>query len=256
MFTPDRYEAIMTILKQEKRVTVKMLAKTLDISVDTVRRDLKYLEDAKKLTRVHGGAILLEEESEPLVTNVSFQKRIETRQRQKQGIAKKAMDYVKENQAIALNAGTTNIEVAKELVKHFDALTIITNSLPVINIVEKKPNFTVVVTGHFLDHDEYSFYDEQGNDFSKHFHCDIVFISINAISLKQGLTDFRQKEKETILSYMDAADRKIVVADASKFETSAFLRVCDFDQIDAIVTDASLPKEIAIAYQKQNIVIE
>lgn len=251
MLPPERQKLILFELESKGNVSVTELKSLLNISIDTVRRDLKLLEKQGKIKRIHGGAILKDE----VVTNQAFEKRKTSHQDRKRELAKAAMEYVDEYQAIALNAGTTNIEVARELSLHFDRLTIITNSLHVANVLKNKKDFTVIVTGGVMDQEEFSLYGRNIVDEIKQFNIDISFISINAISLTKGLTDFRHGEKDVINAMIESAAKNIVVADSSKYETVSYLKICGLDQIDTFVTDSDLDETVLDEYEEHNVTI-
>ncbi len=251
MLAPERHKIILSELEERGNVSVKELKAKLKVSQDTVRRDLELLEQSGKLQRVHGGAALKEDSA----TNRVFMLRKITHLERKQELAAVAAQLTKENQAVALNAGTTNIEVAKQLAARFDRLTVLTNSIKVAEVLAVKRNFTVILLGGTLNHDEFSLYGATIPQELARFNIDMVFIAINAISLDKGLTDFRQGEAEVINAMVQSASRKVVVADSSKFETVSYLNVCGFDAIDAIVTDAMLDSETRRLYENRSITI-
>ncbi|WP_161407393.1 DeoR/GlpR family DNA-binding transcription regulator [Paenibacillus silvestris] len=252
MLAPERHRLILLELESKGQVTVVELKSLLQVSLDTVRRDLEQLEQEDKIRRVHGGAVSKREDA---VTNQAFFKRTISQNGRKQELAMYAVELVKEYQAISLNAGTTNIEVAKRLAARFDKLTVITNSLRIAEIFAQKKGFTVIIPGGYLDHEEFSLYGRSMVEEIMNFNIDLAFISINAISLKKGLTDFRQGEAEVINAMLKSATRKVVVADSSKFETVSYLNICGLDQIDLIVTDSLMDKDLFDNYKKHNISI-
>lgn len=252
MLPPERHKLILRELKSKGNVSVSELKQLLNISIDTVRRDLKLLERQGKINRIHGGATVKETE----VTNLIFEQRKNLHLNRKKELAKEAVKYVKEFQAVSLNAGTTNIEIAKELMLNFDRLTIITNSLHVADALRGKKEFTVIITGGVLDQEEYSLYDRSVVEEIKQFNIDVAFININAISLEKGLTDFRQGEKDVIKAMIDSSEQAIVAADSSKYETISYLKICELTQIDLLITDGYLEEDIFTRYKNENINIQ
>ncbi|ANE45831.1 hypothetical protein SY83_05410 [Paenibacillus swuensis] len=252
MLAQERHRLILLELESKRQVTVVELKSLLQVSLDTVRRDLERLEREDKLQRVHGGAIT---KSEEISTNQAFFKRKLTQNEKKQELAKYAVELVQEYQAVSLNAGTTNIEVAKHLAARFDKLTVITNSLRIADILTSKPGFTVIIPGGYLNHEEFSLYGRSIEEEIMSFNSDLTFISINAISLEKGLTDFRQGEAGVINAMLKSAKQKIVVADSSKFETVSYLNICGLNQIDAVITDSYMDEELQVLYEQQNISI-
>ncbi|MBR3119662.1 MAG: DeoR/GlpR transcriptional regulator, partial [Oceanobacillus sp.] len=114
-------------------------------------------------------------------------------------------------------------------------------------------NFNVILTGGFFNPEEYTLYGKQCEEILSNFNIDIAFITVNGLSLEHGLTDFRMHEVGVIQSIISRSKHKVVVADASKFETSSYINVCPLKDIDLIVTDSSLPSDIVEQYSKQDI---
>ena len=164
-----------------------------------------------------------------------------------------AIELIEEGQAIALNGGTTTIEIAKAMVGKFQRLTIITNDLRIVSILGANKNFNIILTGGFYNHEEFTLYGKQCEEILADFNIDIAFITVNALSLEQGLTDFRIHEVGVIQTILSQTKYKVVAADSSKFETSSYITICPLENIDLIVTDSSLPHNVAEEYSNHNI---
>lgn len=251
MLPSERRKMILMEIESKGNASITDLKALLNVSIDTVRRDLEHLERLDKLQRVHGGAIAKGD----VVTNQMFMKRKIAFLERKQELAGYAARFVRENQAVSINAGTTNIEVAKHLAVQFERLTVITNALKIAEIFAGKRGSTVIIPGGVLDHDEFSLHGHSIAEQISRFNIDTAFISINAISLEKGLTDFRQGEAEIINAMLQSARQRIVVADSSKFETVSYLNICGLDQIDVIVTDSQLDEQTRQAYESRRISI-
>ncbi|KQL37602.1 DeoR/GlpR family DNA-binding transcription regulator [Psychrobacillus sp. FJAT-21963] len=251
MLQEQRHQMIESFLKQQKAVKASELATLLDVSIDTVRRDLEVLENKGNVKRVHGGAILIQNTDN--VVNKLFNEREVKNLEKKQEVASLAIELIEEGQAIALNGGTTTIEIAKVLVESFKRLTIITNDLRILSILGANKHFNVILTGGFFNPDEFTLYGKQCEEILSNFNIDIAFITVNALSLEHGLTDFRMHEIGVIQTIMSRTKYKVVVADASKFETSSYINICPLKDIDLIVTDSSLSSNMVEEYSNQDI---
>ena len=251
MLQEHRHQKIESFLKQKKAAKAAELATLLNVSIDTVRRDLEVLEKNGILKRVHGGAIL--KQNNENVLNKLFNEREVKNLEKKQEVASLAIELIEEGQAIALNGGTTTIEIAKVLVEKFERLTIITNDLRIVSILGANKNFNIILTGGFYNPEEYTLYGKQCEQILANFNIDIALITVNALSLEQGLTDFRMHEVGVIQTILSRTKYKVIVADSSKFETSSYINICPLKNIDLIVTDSSLPLNIAEEYSKHNI---
>jgi DeoR family transcriptional regulator, fructose operon transcriptional repressor len=253
MLQEQRHHNIESFLKQQKAVKAAELATLLNVSIDTIRRDLEVLEKKGIVKRVHGGAILKHNDNDNNVLNKLFNEREIKNLEKKQEVASLAIELIEEGQAVALNGGTTTIEIAKVLVEKFKRLTIITNDLRIVSILGANKNFNIVLTGGFFNHEEYTLYGKQCEEILSNFNIDIAFITVNALSLEQGLTDFRIHEVGVIQTILSRTKYKVVVADSSKFETSSYINICPLKNIDLIVTDSSLPFTIAEEYSRHTI---
>lgn len=251
MLQEQRHRMIESFLKQQKAVKASELAALLDVSIDTVRRDLEVLEKKGIVKRVHGGAVLIQNTDN--VLNKLFTEREIKNLEKKQEVASLAIELIEEGQAIALNGGTTTIEIAKAIVDRFQRLTVITNDLRILSILGANKQFNIILTGGFFNAEESTLYGKQCEEILAHFNIDIAFITVNALSLDHGLTDFRIHEVGVIQTIMSRAKYNVVAADSSKFETSSFINICPLKNIDLIISDSSLPANIAEEYSKKDI---
>ncbi|CAG7607816.1 HTH-type transcriptional repressor GlcR [Paenibacillus solanacearum] len=251
MLAPERYKRIMTEIEQNGHASIADLKQLLGVSIDTVRRDLDALEKAGKLSRVHGGAVLKEEK----VTNETFSRRTTANIQEKQELAAVAAQMIKENQAIAMNAGTTNMELARQLVARFAKLTVVTNCLKVAEILAANKNFTIIILGGILNNEEFALYGDSVEDEIRRYNPDVAFISVNAVSLEKGLTDFRQGQPSVIRAMIRSSKQAIAVVDSSKFETVSFMKVCDIQEIRSFVTNRSLDPDTVHKYEQSGVTI-
>ncbi|PFJ38243.1 DeoR/GlpR family DNA-binding transcription regulator [Bacillus thuringiensis] len=251
MLQEHRHQKIEAFLKQQKSVKAIELTSLLKVSIDTVRRDLEALEKKGTIKRVHGGAILKQNNNN--VLNKLFNEREINNLEKKQEVATTAVELIEEGQAIALNGGTTTIELAKILIEKFQRLTIITNDIRILSILGVNKNFQVILSGGFFNPEEYTLYGKQCEEILSSFNIDIAFITVNGLSLENGLTDFRIHEVEVIKSILSRTKHKVVIADSSKFETSSYINICPLKEVDLFVTDGSIPSAIVEKYSQNNI---
>ncbi|CAG7626220.1 DeoR/GlpR family DNA-binding transcription regulator [Paenibacillus allorhizosphaerae] len=251
MLAPERYKRIMSEIEKNGHASIADLKQILGVSIDTVRRDLDSLEKAGKLSRVHGGAVMKEER----VTNETFSRRKTANIEEKQELAAVAAQMIKENQAISMNAGTTNMELAKQLVAKFAKLTIVTNCLKVAEILASNKDFTIIILGGTLNNEEFALYGASVEEEICRYNLDAAFISVNAVSLEKGLTDFRQGQPSVIRAMIRSSKKAIAVVDSSKFETVSFMNVCDIHDIHAFVTNRTLDREILRKYEQYGVTI-
>ncbi|WP_243291591.1 DeoR/GlpR family DNA-binding transcription regulator [Bacillus sp. FJAT-47783] len=251
MLVQQRYDRILEILEEVHSVRVSELVEEFGVSVETVRRDLEYLESIGKLKRVHGGAILEIDNSK----EETFTKRETLNIEKKKEIGEIATRFVKENMVIAMDVSTTNTEFAKALKKKFKSLTIITNSLPIAYELSEMPQYTIILIGGMLRNQELCVVGEMAEKFLEPFHIDRLFLSMSGISLYAGLTDYGVGEWNIKKKMLAQANSCYVLADSTKFDAVSMLKVCSFDQINGIITDSGLSEKIKQKYEEKNIMI-
>ena len=251
MLAPERYEYIIETLNRDCAVKVSKLIKELNVSVETIRRDLEHLEKEGKLERVYGGAV----PKKVLVDKLSFDKREEEFKEEKLEIASIAMRYIEEGQSIALNDSTTNVEIARQLKNKFKNITVITNSLIIATELANNPSIKVILAGGLLNNKEYAFYGEFAKNILKNFIVDRAFISVGGISLNHGVTDYDIHTVEIQKILIDMSKESIILADSSKIDSVSLTKISDMDNISFIITDSKVEENILEKYLKQGIEI-
>jgi DeoR family transcriptional regulator, fructose operon transcriptional repressor len=247
----DRYKKICEILEKDNSVKVNTLIKLFGVSIETVRRDLEYMENEGLLKRVHGGAVLERIDGIQNTYNI----RENEFKNQKAEIGEIAARFIKEGQSIAIDVSTTNLEVIKVIKRQFQRLTILTNSLSILNELVDMPGYNLITPGGILRREENSFTGEMAEENISKFHVDTAFISVSGISLREGLTDYGFGEISVKKKMMKIAQENIVLADSSKFDVVSLLNVCGFDDVNMIITDSNLKDSILEKYLRNGIEI-
>ncbi len=143
MFTEERQSAILLCLQDKGKVKVKNLSEKFQVSEDCIRKDLKTLENAGKLKRTYGGAIMSQDY--PLQRNVIDRRNYHLDK--KKIIAEKAMGLIKDNETIFIDISTTNIELAKLIAASRRRMVVVSNMIDILQILVQNPNVTVIGTG-------------------------------------------------------------------------------------------------------------
>jgi DeoR family fructose operon transcriptional repressor len=249
VLSSERQDKILGMLKQDGIVHSMELMKQFSVSKETVRRDLKELEQQGLLKKVYGGAIL--DRIDP--GTVPFQDRKSRHAAEKQEIAVSAMALVKEGMAVALDASTTDLAIAAQLKASFRNLTILTNSLAIANELSDAQGFRVIVTGGVLHDYEMSVIGDICCSTIRRFHVDIYFLSCNGLSLSSGITDYGESEVDAKHAFMQCAKRIILVCSHDRFEVVSLLNVCTIEEIDGIITDSQLPPQVKELYENNGV---
>jgi DeoR/GlpR family transcriptional regulator of sugar metabolism len=250
LFANERYEKIMQIISEKSSVTVSELMKLFGVSNETVRRDLEYLEKQNALRRVHGGAV----SSKKILPFSSLDNRMTEHREEKLYLSKTASAFIRENDIIAIDSGSTAIELATVLKQSFRCLTIVTNSPAVLNLLSESDGFTLIQIGGRYLKDEEAFYGHIAEDAIHRLHFQKAFIFPSAISLQQGAGVFVHELVNVEKAFMQNADEVFMLADSSKFETFASIKLCDLFSCH-LITDNKLPNEIYNLYKKNHIEI-
>lgn len=236
---PPRQMDILETAKREGRVEVDNLAARYDVTPQTIRKDLNDLCDQELLHRVHGGAVYPSN-----TANVAYQSRRELAAEGKTQIAEAVADLIPDNASVILNIGTTTEQVAHALRRH-QGLMAITNNLNVAIILSEAPGVEVVVAGGMVRKTDGGIVGAAAVDLIRQFKVDFAIVGASAIDTEGCLLDFDYREVRVAQAILQQARRKILVADAMKFERRAPVQIGHLSDIDIFVTDAAPPDEIA-----------
>jgi DeoR family transcriptional regulator, aga operon transcriptional repressor len=229
----ERQNQILSHIARRQRISITEICDQFSVSEATARRDLESLDQEGKIRRVHGGAIALIETppESPILLRQGEQANEKIR------IGHAAADLVKAGETIYLGSGTTVLETARAL-KGREQLTVITNSLPVINTLAGEEGITVICLGGMLRDSELSFIGHITEQALAEIHTDKVFIGTRAISLDHGLTNEYVPETMTDRAIVKSGREIIVLADHTKFGRTATILLTPLENIHMVVTDS------------------
>lgn len=253
MLAEERYHRIMELLRTERAVKVAELTKLFQVSAETVRRDLDYLEMEGCLKKVYGGAVLEQVDA----STPTFREREHQFQENKLEAAQLVCRFVKEGDSIALDAGTTSLEIAKVLKERYEKLTILTHSIAVVNELLDKPSFTVMLAGGVVHPAEVSTIGAVCVEQLRQYRVNFYFLTPSGISLHSGITSgitscgFEDVEVQRVMA--DIAGRVIVLCNSSCFDKVCLLKVCDLIRAECILTDSKLLPAIRKQYEAADI---
>lgn len=232
MIKQERRNRILEILAHSGSVEVSQLMALFKVSIETVRRDLEDLEQQQQLVRVYGGAIVPPAKSaEPV-----YQKRESANYPQKEAIGKMAAELVNDGDTIAIDLGTTTMELAKAL-KQKKQLTIITNSLKIAALMAENPSFQVILPGGRVRHGDQALSGSLTARMLSELNTDYAFIGVGGFSLQQGITDYHMEEAMIRKVMVEHCQKLVVLFDHSKVGVVAMNQVCPLSAIDIAITD-------------------
>jgi DeoR family transcriptional regulator of aga operon len=236
--TLDRRAKILEILEDIGQVKIFDLGKLFNVSEVTVRNDLDKLEEKGLLIRTRGGGI----RTQRVRIDYQLNKESTHHLKEKQLIGKKAIELIKEKDTILLDSGTTTLQIASNLAQMKD-LTIITNALNIASQFVDNENIKVVMSGGDLRHSSLSFIGPIAVNSIKNLYCDKVFLGVNGIDSKYGISTTNSEDAYLNNLMMDISKEVIVVTDSSKFLKRSFSKIAPINKIDIVVTDSNVPEE-------------
>ncbi|PLC52190.1 DeoR family transcriptional regulator [Pollutimonas nitritireducens] len=228
---------LMQHVQKHHSSTVDELAAHLDVSVQTVRRDVHRLSEAGLLARFHGGARL----PDSTIENIAHHQRENLHAEGKRRIAQAVAQAVPNDCSLLINIGTTTEAIAKALMQH-TGLRVITNNINVAAILSRNQNSEVIVAGGVVRARDQGIVGEATVDFIHQFKVDIALIGISGIEADGSLRDFDYREVKVSQAIIANAREVWLAADASKFNRLAMVRVAHLGQIDRLFTDDVPPE--------------
>ena len=247
MLNRDRQSIIMDILNQDKSVQIPDLAEKFNVSIATIRRDLRELEEQQLIQRVYGGAILAEQ---PMLQ--PFFPRTNRHREEKARLGAIAATQIQEGETIVLDIGTTVYEISKNI-KNKQNLVVLTNSLPILTELETCNGIKVFSLGGELHPDMHALTGNIAEQALNNFFADKAFIGAAGVSIEHGLTNFNQQSAQLCASTIRRARQTILVVDSSKFGKTHFAVVGKLDSIHTVITDAGIPDEYRDFFEKRGI---
>jgi len=234
-----RQPEILDIARREGRVTVEMLASHFGVTPQTVRRDLTELADIGKLERVHGGAILPSG-----VTNIGYASRRSLAAEGKARIARACAEAIPDEAAVFIGIGTTAEAVARALVRHRNLL-VVTNNLNVGNILLENVDCELVVTGGSLRRSDAGLVGALTVRTIEQFRFDHAVLGCSALDEAGDLLDYDIQEAVVNQTIIDRSRSTMLVADVTKFERTAPVRIASLRDMDRFFTDAPVKPGLA-----------
>lgn len=233
MHAIERAEYILAMLEKNKVVMVADLSREMNVTEETVRKDLEKLEKLERLCRVHGGAYLNEGYGNETPVTV----RSKIMQEEKALLGRRCMGLVKEKEAIFLDCSTTALCLAKELAAFDKKLTVMTNSLAAAAELAGNPSIRLIVFGGELNRDRAAFEGESVQSELKKCFIHKAFISSAGISPEAGITDSTRAEAEIRRAVIGQAKTNILMADTTKIGRNGIYVIGGLADIGCLVVD-------------------
>lgn len=249
MLAVERHERILDQLDKNKIIKVSELSKLLVVTEKTIRGDLELLEKRGLLKRIHGGAVLVEDEGRmlPIAERQSGHSDV------KLAIAKEAVKLIKPNETILMDGGSTTIAIA-ELLGDFP-ITVITNDLKIANVLLNKNNVQLMVLGGTRIDKSSSLMGAQATEMLSRIRVNRLFFGTTGVSIDHGLTVFNSIHADWKKQIIACADHITLLADSTKFEKVALIQFATIEEVNEIVTDTNLDERVKERFESSQILL-
>ena len=248
MLTAERRRSIMQTLQREGKVHATELSKALQVSEDTIRRDLRELAAAGVLQRVHGGAL----PRSP--ATASFTERQQQAPEAKAAIAQAAVRLIRQDQVIIFDGGTTLLQVAQRLPPDLRA-TVITHSPPIALALAEHPLVEAIVIGGKLYKHELVAVGAATVEAFRNFRADLCFLGISNVHPEVGISTSNLEEAYVKRAMIASAAEVVALTSAEKIGTAAPYIIGPLSDLTHLVTERSVPDEMLAPYRALGITI-
>lgn len=248
MFAQERHLAIQHLLTKKRRITVSALQRELKISSATLRRDLTELENENLVVRVHGGVM----HPSALRGEPSFAQKGARAIAAKRAIARATAELIPDGATLFIDSGTTCLEVARLLLPRRD-LTLITNSIPLLAIAADEHQATVIALGGELRAVSGALTGSLALSWLSSVRADIAVVAASGVSLSEGASTTELAEAAVKQQFLGRSKKRILVVDGTKWNTPSTAKFADWNDFDALVTDANLNKHERTAVERHKI---
>ena len=244
-----RHGRILTLLAGRGTIAVNDLAQILEVSAETVRRDVKTLAARGDVVRMHGSVGL-----PSVVSEAPFERRMRENREAKDAIARLAASTIRDGESVMLDTGTTTSILARALLDH-RRLTVVTNSSDIARTLATVNGNKVYMAGGELRSDSGAALGFSAIEFVSRFSVDHSIISAGAINSASGVMDYDLEEAQFGQAVLERGRRRVVVTDASKFGQKGLVRVCGLSRFDELIVDCRPPDDLAEALARADVAI-
>jgi DeoR family transcriptional regulator, fructose operon transcriptional repressor len=244
MFPLERQKKIVELLMIKKVLKISELTEELQVSVDTLRRDLNLLTKQGKIEKIYGGIKLVESK----FGESTIDERMISHLEEKELIAQKCCEYIHDGDCIYIDSGSTTYQIAK-YIKDKKKLTVVTNSIPVVNELINSDVELIIIGGKVRKNEQ----SVVSYDYLFNFHelnISKAFICASGITIEKGISDYNLEETVTRKKMIELSKEVYVAVDSTKFNKDVTVGVASLDKIDYIITDHHLNKNIITKFKK------
>lgn len=239
--TSQRRLQISELVRQQGSVQVVSLARRFGVSQQTVRKDLRYLAERGVMARAYGGAIDSNAVGAP-PPEPAYEAKRTVHLEEKRRIGRRAAALVRPGDTIAIDSGTTAIQLAEALPDI--EIAVVTNDFGVLSALTSKRHIRIVMLGGELRRKNMAFYGGLTVEALDALHVDKLFLGVDGFDLERGITTHYEPEAMLNRKMVEAARAVIAITDSSKFGKVCLHRIIAVSELDTLITDTAAPEEI------------
>ena len=238
-----RHEQILKIISREKETTVSRLSELLNVSVVTVRSDLRFLEDQNLINRSHGRASL--PDTDDIAHRLSINYSVKLR------IAEKAAEQVNEGETILLESGSS-IALMARVLSYRKNINVITNNAFVARQMKDAEDINVILIGGIFQKESETLVGSMVKEYLAYYNFSKVFLGIDGFTINEGVMCRDLDRADIMTEFIKKAEKVYILSDSGKMGVSAVRTVCGPEEIDCVVTDSAIAPEYRDFFEKSD----
>lgn len=246
MLREERLQYILQKLKVNHQVSCSALSAELDVSDDTIRRDLNELASLGFLKKVHGGAI------PHALSPRDYNERLTFAQEGKLKLAQKALPFFSQDMVIIFDGGTTNLQVAKLLPKDYQAI-VYTNSFPIVNELISREHISIFFLGGQVYNRAQVTLGHEATKALKYVRADLCLLGSRSIHYEAGITIPFREEARLKRKMVACSQKVILLATEEKLDTASHHVVCGISNIDTLIVEDTISPEVVDRYRQTGV---
>nr|WP_311316488.1 DeoR/GlpR family DNA-binding transcription regulator [Peribacillus simplex] len=243
MLPLERQKKIIDLLTVRKVMKLTELTEELQVSIETLRRDMNLLTRQGKIEKIYGGVKL----AQSTFGESMIEERMFSQLREKEVIAQKCSEYIHDGDCIYIDSGSTTYQLAK-YIKQKKKLTVITNSIPVVNELLHSEIELLIIGGKVRQNEQSIVAFDYLFNFSE-LNIAKAFICASGITIEKGISDYNLEEANTRKKIIELSQQVYVAADSTKFGKDVTIGIAPLDKIDYIITDDHLHQDFISSFQ-------
>lgn len=245
--TSERRQQISTLVRERGSVQVAPLADRFGVSMQTIRKDLRFLAVRGVMERSYGGGI--RSDAVTVLAEPAVEAKRSIHIGEKARIGRLAAAMIVPGESVVLDSGTTTLQIAHHILDDED-ITVLTNDLDILTVLARKERLNIVMLGGMLRRKNRAFYGAQTVAALDDLRVDKLFLGVDGFDIECGITTHYEPEAMLNRKMVQAARQVIAVTDRSKFGRTCLHRIIDVSDVHDLVVDGDVPDDVRIAGER------